>query len=345
MFPDEDKKKYDLVIDRLKSRFKPVDIEEPESIEFHQKMQDSGEYVEKLGICLQKLAGKAFPQITGKEFDRLLRGRFFQALLPKWQRKLGVPKLGESFSELYNKARTLEHHEKQFSEVAVSARKSNVSVDKKKETSHSPTVSVVNEEQSRTTRRTGNSIISHKRYQKASVQCFQCKKLGHYARECPLNNSKMEAHGQSSAKSAVLTATPVETESALSSLSIEQLEEQLAQQKLSTEVSQMQSASTDSAVVRIVESKPTLDNVVGPTPHLELSVGDVNVSALVDSVSQSTIISREFLHKIAKKARSEGKPLPSLKLPTVKLFGKGDPDDRRQLDITAQVELEISADG
>ena len=85
IFPDEEKKKYDLVIDRLKSRFKPVDIEELKSIKFHQKMQDSGESVEKLGICLQKLAGKAFPQITGKEFDRLLRGRFFQALLPKWQ--------------------------------------------------------------------------------------------------------------------------------------------------------------------------------------------------------------------------------------------------------------------
>ena len=181
MFPDKEKKKYDLVIDRLKSRFKPVDIEELKSIEFHQKMQDSGESVEKLGICLQKLAGKAFPQITGKEFDWLLRGRFFQALLPKWQRKIGAPKRGESFSELYDRAHTLKRHEKQFSELAVSARKSNVSVDKQKETSHPPTVSEVNKEPSRTTWRTGNSIISHKRYQKASVQCFQCKKLGHYA--------------------------------------------------------------------------------------------------------------------------------------------------------------------
>ena len=62
----------------------------------------------------------------------------------------------------------------------------------------------------------------------------------------------------------------------MSSLSIEQLEEQLAQRKLNTEVSQMQSASTDSAEVHVVDSKPTLDNVVGPTPHLKLSVGDIN---------------------------------------------------------------------
>ena len=45
------------------------------------------------------------------------------------------------------------------------------------------------------------------------------------------------------------------------------------------------------------------------------------------------------------KAHSGGKSLPSLKVPTVKLFGKGGDDDCRQLDITAQVELEIFADG
>ena len=72
------------------------------------------ESVEKFGICLQKLAGKAFPTIPGKEFDKLLRGRFFQALLPKWQQKLGAPKFGESFTELYDRAHTLERYEKQL---------------------------------------------------------------------------------------------------------------------------------------------------------------------------------------------------------------------------------------
>ena len=43
--------------------------------------------------------------------------------------------------ELYDRARTLERHEKQFFEVAVSARKSIGSVDKQKETVHSRTVS------------------------------------------------------------------------------------------------------------------------------------------------------------------------------------------------------------
>ncbi len=77
------------------------------------------ESIEKLGIDLQRLARKAFPKAMGKEFDRLIKGRFFQALYPKWQRKLGAPKSGESFTELYERARMLEMHEKQYSAVAL----------------------------------------------------------------------------------------------------------------------------------------------------------------------------------------------------------------------------------
>ena len=47
-------------------------------------------------------------------FDRLLKGRFFQALLPKWPRKLVAPKSEETFSELYDRVRMLEKHELQY---------------------------------------------------------------------------------------------------------------------------------------------------------------------------------------------------------------------------------------
>ena len=67
---------------------------------------------------MQKLAKRAFPGLVGKDLDRLLKGRFFQALLPKWQRKLGAPKTGESFEELYGRARMAECHDRQYSEAA-----------------------------------------------------------------------------------------------------------------------------------------------------------------------------------------------------------------------------------
>ena len=60
-----------------------MDIEELRELEFHQKVQES-KSVEQLGLELQRLGRKVFPSTDGKDFDRLLKGRFFQALLTKW---------------------------------------------------------------------------------------------------------------------------------------------------------------------------------------------------------------------------------------------------------------------
>ena len=76
-------------------------------MEFHQLIQ-TDQSVEALGLVSQRLAKRAFPMLKGKDFDRLAKGRFFQALLPCWQRKLGAPKPDESFDELFNRARTTE---------------------------------------------------------------------------------------------------------------------------------------------------------------------------------------------------------------------------------------------
>ena len=56
--------------------------------------------------------------MKGRDLDRLLKGRFFQALFPWWQRKLGAPKMEETFQELYDRARMYEQREKQYAESA-----------------------------------------------------------------------------------------------------------------------------------------------------------------------------------------------------------------------------------
>ena len=89
MLPEGDKGSYTTAVEALKKRFHPVDIEELRSLEFHQLMQEQ-QSVEQLGIELQSLARRAFPESSQKEFDRLVKGRFFQALLPKWQRKINT---------------------------------------------------------------------------------------------------------------------------------------------------------------------------------------------------------------------------------------------------------------
>ena len=111
MLTEEEKKSYDLAVRALKKCFRPTDIEELRGLEFLQNMRDS-ETIEQLGIDLHSLARRAFPELRGgKDFDRLLKGQFFQALLLKWQWKLGAPKPEETF---YDRARMLEEHELQY---------------------------------------------------------------------------------------------------------------------------------------------------------------------------------------------------------------------------------------
>ena len=80
VFPVEEREDYDKAIAALKARFRSVDIEELRGLEFHHKVQGPSESVEELGLELQRLGHKAFPTVRGRELDRLLKGRFFQAL-------------------------------------------------------------------------------------------------------------------------------------------------------------------------------------------------------------------------------------------------------------------------
>ena len=85
-----EKEKLESAISALKKRFKPGGIKEVSGLEFHHHTKGD-ETIEQLGISIQQLGRKAFPTIVGKDFDRLLKGHFYQALLVKWQRKLGFP--------------------------------------------------------------------------------------------------------------------------------------------------------------------------------------------------------------------------------------------------------------
>ena len=64
-----------------------LNIEALCGLEFHQLVHEK-QNVEQLYMELQTLACKAFPKMDLKEHDRLLKGRFYQVLLEKWQCKL-----------------------------------------------------------------------------------------------------------------------------------------------------------------------------------------------------------------------------------------------------------------
>ena len=67
-----------------------------------------------------------------------------------------------------------------------------------------------------------------------------------------------------------------------------------------------------------------VEGAVGPTLMLELSVEGLQVAAVVDTASNSLIISRSMLHEIKQHLQAQGKPMPQLELPCVPLYGKHD---------------------
>lgn len=277
MLSEEERKSYDGAVKALKKRFRPIDIEELRGIEFHQKMQDS-ETIEQLGIDLQSLARKAFPELwEGKEFDRLLKGRFFQALLPKWQWKLGAPKPGETFAEIYDRARMLEKHERQYVASAAvrndqKAPPSNQRVSSldqnHRKTQHgksrfqkhhretTPTVTFkeddIDDSQNTSIQRPSGTSNTHK-------VSSHYKNLTNWTRQStkPQNQMKVEAAGRGKSSSTTSMITPVST---LEHMSDEQLEDILAKCRLERE----QDMLKESAQVNAILAKEKTLGAAGP---------------------------------------------------------------------------------
>ncbi|ETX01158.1 MAG: hypothetical protein ETSY2_37740 [Candidatus Entotheonella gemina] len=313
LLPEEVKANYSATVSALKSKFKPIDIEELRGMEFHQVVQ-KGQSIEQLGLELQKLAKRAFPCLSGKDLDRLLKGRFFQALLPKWQRKLGAPKVEESFDELFNRARVSERREQQYSDLAEER--------KIKDKPRKTDTDTSRERGSGSSSKTGTGALSPNndsssdkppRKQGQGIQCRACGRYGHIARNC-LQRKRQgpEAPGrQESINPKPQDSLQVHS---VSDCTDKELEQELSRRRLDKE---QKLADVTSPVVNVVTG------AIGSVYQLDVSVEGLAVSAIVDTGSQSTIISRALLHKVFAHIRNSGKVPPRLQEPCTKFRGKG----------------------
>ena len=163
--------------------------------------------------------------------------------------------------------------------------------------------------------------------------CYSCGKPGHIAKNCYRNRLRRgtgaEATGRNSQSGSKVLSTVAE-------MTDQQLEQELADRRLSKEQSLLNTPQPSRV--------NTIEGAVGPTLMLELSVEGLQVAAVVDTASNSSIISRPMLHSIKNHLQSLGQPIPKLELPSIPLYGK-EGTKGKPLDITAQVMLTFSCDG
>ena len=327
MLPSSEKSTYKAVVAALERRFHSLDIEELRGLEFHQLMQDT-QSVEEVGIQLQRLARKAFPKSEAKEFDRMLKGRFYQALLPKWQRKLGAPKPAESFDDLYARARAQEHHHQQ-----INSRQQEDKASKQDESQKKPTESGSGAKApvARSTSR-GSS-----RPRPRGRGCYNCGDLDHFERNCPKPKGGSEAAGRSSQVSA-LTA---ETVNASDARGPPPPGPPFAETEQSGKPNGFHIDADRNGANTVVANSST---AVGPVLHLEVAIEGFPVQAVVDCGAQSSIISGDLFDQIRNHMVASGRGHPQRGEPTVKLFGKGGRNNG-ELCISDLTVLELSVDG
>ena len=93
----------------------------------------------------------------------------------------------------------------------------------------------------------------------------------------------------------------------VTSLSDEQLEEILASKRCQSEQGLLNSSGQVSAVTA---QGPAA--AIGATLELDVKIEDVEVTAMVDTGAQSSIISRSVLHRIGGHLKRQGKPSASI---------------------------------
>ena len=113
----------------------------------------------------------------------------------------------------------------------------------------------------------------------------------------------------------------VSTSQGACDMSVDELEQLLAQKRLRDEQSRLENSST---------------SVVSASEVQARAVGSL-LEVMVNTGAQFTIVSRSTLHKVMNNLKHIGQEPPKLELPTVRLYGKDGQKGGHELCITAHV--------
>ena len=117
---------------------------------------------------------------------------------------------------------------------------------------------------------------------------------------------------------------------------VQQMETLLASMRLKMEQSNLRKSRVGTVIAQSADA-------VGPILSVKITVEGCPVTAVVDTGAQSTIMSRETLHRVAQCRREAGHGELELIQPSAKLYGRSGADSS-ELRITAETPMEIVLD-
>ena len=164
---------FDTLVSELTRRYNPVEREAAWRVEFRNRMRQTSETAMQYGYALKRLALKAFPQMSLSAQEQWVMDQFCAGLGNIDLRRhvqFGHPKT-------LNDAISLA--------VEYEAFDSNCKDRIKKPTVRQGEVFQVQDT-------TGPEVGSGSSWDKGKIQCFYCKQLGHFKRECPKLQKMLE---------------------------------------------------------------------------------------------------------------------------------------------------------
>ena len=294
--PDQ-RAKYTPLVDALKGRFTPVNIQAVQSSLFHDRRQGAQESVDSYAQELKRLFYKAYPktlqagQATEEMGQSVLSSQFVTGL----QRDIKVKLAGQegSIDQLLVKARFEEAKLRDLG--AASYRQA-----EKGKTSQSVHQSKEGEIPVTQTRDNRNWNNRERRNKQRGV-CNECGSNNHYYRQCPMRKVvSREATRQNNGKVAGITSTRTAHPTTESTI-----EEQLPYNKETPQTSE--TTNWQDRVVRdtleeslvtlhgITSSTEETKGIMGPTHITTVEVEGHPAKTLIDTGSPVTIVSLQFL--------------------------------------------------
>ena len=302
---------YSAIVQELKKRFVPVQIEAIQSGLFHERRQNQGESVDEYAQDLRRLYQKAYSQAqkgssaAQKMGESVLAYQFVSGLLPDL--KVKVAGTDGGFEHQLLKARFEEAKIRELS--TITNRQPMKAVQERTEPRGNYVNRMTRPQQTNAHGRGTEQPQQTNRYRRDSDRCHKCGMPGHFRRDCPYPqpHRATEARGNRNNPS-VRQVTAVSNNAKNDN---EEVSDNSTQQRVVSLREQLREAEKQVALEQTMAtmhgiiSESETNKRTGPILMSTVQVNSIQTEALIDTGSPTTIISLKLAMRILKQDREQ----------------------------------------